>query len=86
MKINMTVPSPMASRNEITAHIFMPREHFFAALDGDDIDEEVDDITNQVLDEIGVNLNGILNEAPKSSLKQEATAVSFKKSAAELIC
>jgi len=57
-----------------------------AALDGDDIDEEVDDITNQVLDEIGVNLNGILNEAPKSSLKQEATAVSSKKSAAELIC
>ncbi|KAI8924174.1 Snf7 family [Entophlyctis helioformis] len=44
-------------------------------MDGDDNEEEEDQIVNQVLDEIGINLNQSLVDAPNSKLGNKAEAV-----------
>ncbi|GAQ83414.1 vacuolar protein sorting-associated protein [Klebsormidium nitens] len=44
------------------------------ALDGDDLEEETDDLTNQVLDEIGVDTAAQLASAPKTRIKGPAVA------------
>lgn len=56
-----------------------------AALDDEDVEEEADGITRQVLDEIGVSLDGELASAPTSAIgaKHSEAATNARKAVAE---